>query len=78
MPKPAVSNLASTTTSDAPIIKVPSNQDIIVRSAGWDFVVNDDAILIKDRKNSRTVFKINSGEIIIGNENAEHIKLSLK
>lgn len=79
MPRPVASNLTSTIINqEAPIIKVPNKQDIIVRSLGWDFIVNDDGISVKDRKNTKTVFKINSDEIIIGNEYGEHIKLNLK
>lgn len=58
-----------------PIIKVPSGEDIIIRSSTWDFVVNDNCVKIINKKTSKIVFSIDSSEIIIGDRSGEHIRL---
>lgn len=49
-----------------PIVKVPSGEDITIRSNGWDFVINDGCVKINNKKTGKTVFKINDTGVLIG------------
>lgn len=73
MARPVIGNSGLGTSE--PIVKVPSGEDITIRSNGWDFVINDGCVKIINKKTSKTVFKIDSTEILIGDPSGEHIKL---
>lgn len=78
MARPIIANVrdaAGTTIPTDPVIRVPNGEDITIRSSGWDFVIKDNAIHIVNRRNNKTVFLVNNNEIVIGDANAEHIKL---
>ena len=76
MARPVIGNTNGTGSSE-PIIKVPSGEEITIRSTGWEFI-SDSNVKINNKKTGKTVFKkacIDDTGILIGDQYGEHIKL---
>lgn len=74
MARPVIGN-TNGTGSSVPIIKVPSGEEITIRSAGWEFIISDSNVQINNKKTGKTVFKIDDTGVLIGDQYGEHIKL---
>ncbi|RUP38880.1 MAG: hypothetical protein EKK63_10930 [Acinetobacter sp.] len=74
MARPVIGNIHGTGGSE-PIIKVPSGEEITIRSTGWEFIISDSNVKINNKKTGKTVFKIDDTGVLIGDPYGEHIKL---
>lgn len=80
--RPAIGNTAPSTNNyggatEEPMFKVTNGKPIIVRSKGFDFVVDEDVVSIYSVNQGRNVLTITSAEILIGNPAKEHIRIPL-
>lgn len=77
--KPTIANVIepgaySSANPVEPIIKIPTGEQIILRSKGWDIVLSDNGVEIINRKTQEAAISCTDKGIVIGYKTKEYIK----
>lgn len=57
MARPVMGNTNGTGSSE-PIIKVPSGEEITIRSTGWEFIISDSNVKINNKRQGKLCLKL--------------------